>query len=67
MKKTPSPSKTTGTPRLFVALYDYDPKAMSPNPDNDEELPFKEGQTIKVNLFLDRSNASFHGLYLDLR
>jgi hypothetical protein len=34
--------------RLFVALYDYDPKAMSPNVDNDEELLFKEGQIIKV-------------------
>uniref|UniRef100_A0A3B3C8M7 RIMS-binding protein 2 n=1 Tax=Oryzias melastigma TaxID=30732 RepID=A0A3B3C8M7_ORYME len=35
--------------RLFVALFDYDPLSMSPNPDAaDEELPFKEGQIIKV-------------------
>lgn len=34
--------------RLFIALFDYDPNAMSPNKDNDEELPFKEGQLIKV-------------------
>ena len=35
--------------RLFVALFDYDPPSMSPNPDAcDEELPFREGQMIKV-------------------
>ncbi|XP_039628005.1 RIMS-binding protein 2 isoform X13 [Polypterus senegalus] len=36
--------------RIFVALFDYDPLSMSPNPDAaDEELPFKEGQIIKVH------------------
>lgn len=36
--------------RVFVALFDYDPMSMSPNPDAaDEELPFKEGQIIKVD------------------
>lgn len=35
--------------RIFVALFDYDPLSMSPNPDAaEEELPFKEGQIIKV-------------------
>lgn len=35
--------------RFFVALFDYDPQTMSPNPDAaDEELPFQEGQMIKV-------------------
>ena len=35
--------------RIFIALFDYDPTIMSPNPDAlDEELPFKEGQLIKV-------------------
>ncbi|XP_028726037.1 RIMS-binding protein 2 isoform X3 [Peromyscus leucopus] len=35
--------------RIFVALFDYDPLTMSPNPDAaEEELPFKEGQIIKV-------------------
>ncbi|KAG8515016.1 RIMS-binding protein 2, partial [Galemys pyrenaicus] len=35
--------------RVFVALFDYDPLTMSPNPDAaEEELPFKEGQVIKV-------------------
>ncbi|XP_043822742.1 RIMS-binding protein 2 isoform X8 [Dromiciops gliroides] len=35
--------------RIFVALFDYDPHTMSPNPDGaEEELPFKEGQIIKV-------------------
>lgn len=35
--------------RWFVALFDYDPMTMSPNPDAaEEELPFQEGQLIKV-------------------
>lgn len=30
-------------------MFDYDPQSMSPNPDAAvEELPFKEGQIIKV-------------------
>ena len=34
---------------FLIALFDYDPITMSPNPDAiDEELPFKEGQLIKV-------------------
>ncbi|XP_011345210.1 uncharacterized protein LOC105283834 isoform X2 [Ooceraea biroi] len=35
--------------RWFVALFNYDPTTMSPNPDAcEEELPFSEGDTIKV-------------------
>ncbi|XDV21605.1 hypothetical protein PO909_026680, partial [Leuciscus waleckii] len=35
--------------RIFVALFPYEPAVMSPNPDAvEEELPFKEGQIIKV-------------------
>ncbi|KAG9509028.1 RIMS-binding protein 2 [Fragariocoptes setiger] len=35
--------------RYFVALFDYDPSSMSPNPDAAaEELAFKEGSIIKV-------------------
>ncbi|CAH0713674.1 unnamed protein product, partial [Brenthis ino] len=35
--------------RYFVALFEYDPATMSPNPEScDEELPFNEGDTIKV-------------------
>uniref|UniRef100_A0A3B5BCV1 RIMS-binding protein 2 n=1 Tax=Stegastes partitus TaxID=144197 RepID=A0A3B5BCV1_9TELE len=35
--------------RIFVALFPYDPASMSPNPDAaEEELPFTEGQIIKV-------------------
>ncbi|KAL1110538.1 hypothetical protein AAG570_008066, partial [Ranatra chinensis] len=35
--------------RWFVALFDYDPQTMSPNPDAcEEELPFQEGDSIKV-------------------
>ncbi|XP_030756116.1 RIMS-binding protein 2 [Sitophilus oryzae] len=42
----PNPQKRS---RYFVALFDYDPATMSPNPDTcDEELPFSEGDTIKV-------------------
>ncbi|XP_049879381.1 RIMS-binding protein 2-like isoform X10 [Pectinophora gossypiella] len=38
--------------RFFVALFDYDPATMSPNPEScDEELPFSEGDTIKVSSF----------------
>ena len=33
----------------FIALYSYDPLSMSPNQDDaDEELPFNEGDVIKV-------------------
>ncbi|CAH1118371.1 unnamed protein product [Phaedon cochleariae] len=39
--------------RWFVALFDYDPATMSPNPDAcDEELPFSEGDTVKNIYFL---------------
>lgn len=42
----PNPQKRA---RFFVALFDYDPATMSPNPDAcDEELPFSENDTIKV-------------------
>ncbi|KAF4073009.1 hypothetical protein AMELA_G00254050 [Ameiurus melas] len=35
--------------RIFVALFPYDPSTMSPNRDAaEEELPFREGQLIKV-------------------
>uniref|UniRef100_A0A1A7XJQ2 Peripheral-type benzodiazepine receptor-associated protein 1 n=1 Tax=Iconisemion striatum TaxID=60296 RepID=A0A1A7XJQ2_9TELE len=38
-----------GGVRIFVALFPYDPVTMSPNPDAaEEELPFSEGQIIKV-------------------
>ena len=34
---------------MFIALFDYDPFKMSPNTDScQEELPFKEGQLIKI-------------------
>lgn len=53
--------------RVFVALFDYDPMSMSPNPDGaDEELPFKEGQIIKVSLPAVRRPAtslSFQAVY----
>ena len=41
--------KFNSVPRIFVALFDYEPATMSPNPDSsDEELPFREGQLIKI-------------------
>ncbi|XP_069366183.1 RIMS-binding protein 2 isoform X15 [Paralichthys olivaceus] len=41
--------KGEGDIRIFVALFPYDPTTMSPNPDAaEEELPFTEGQIIKV-------------------
>uniref|UniRef100_I3J7D6 RIMS-binding protein 2 n=1 Tax=Oreochromis niloticus TaxID=8128 RepID=I3J7D6_ORENI len=45
--------------RIFVALFDYDPLSMSPNPDAaDEELPFKEGQIIRV--YGDKDTDGFY-------
>lgn len=45
----PGPSQRDKRVRWFVALYDYNPTTMSPNPDAcEEELPFSEGDTIKV-------------------
>ncbi|XP_049627186.1 LOW QUALITY PROTEIN: peripheral-type benzodiazepine receptor-associated protein 1 [Suncus etruscus] len=45
--------------RLFVALFDYDPMSMSPNPDaGEEELPFREGQILKV--FGDKDADGFY-------
>ncbi|MEQ2256001.1 hypothetical protein ILYODFUR_019701 [Ilyodon furcidens] len=47
------------TVRLFVALYPYNPAAMSPNPDTAaEELPFVPGQIIKV--FGDKDPDGFY-------
>jgi hypothetical protein len=54
--------------RLFVALFDYDPQTMSPNVDAlDEELPFREGQIIKVSVnltFLFRYQADILFYYI---
>lgn len=39
--------------RLFVALFSYIPAVMSPNPETmEEELPFEQGQIIKVKMFI---------------
>ena len=44
--------------RIFVALFDYDPPTMSPNPEAcDEELPFREGQLIKVRNVINDSDS----------
>uniref|UniRef100_A0A8C5B0F4 SH3 domain-containing protein n=1 Tax=Gadus morhua TaxID=8049 RepID=A0A8C5B0F4_GADMO len=45
----PQPSVGEGDVRIFVALFPYDPTSMSPNTDaSEDELPFREGQIIKV-------------------
>lgn len=45
--------------RVFVALFDYDPVSMSPNPDaGEEELPFREGQLLKVTNSLRGARVS---------
>ncbi|KAJ7997370.1 hypothetical protein DPEC_G00228280, partial [Dallia pectoralis] len=45
--------------RIFVALFPYDPVNMSPNPDAaEEELPFKEGQIIKI--YGDKDSDGFY-------
>ncbi|XP_057676174.1 peripheral-type benzodiazepine receptor-associated protein 1 isoform X19 [Corythoichthys intestinalis] len=45
--------------RIFVALFPYDPATMSPNPDAaEEELPFREGQIIRV--YGDKDSDGFY-------
>lgn len=42
--------------RLVVALYDYSPRHMSPNPNGHlDELPFRKGQLITVRAILVKS------------
>lgn len=44
-----NPTVEDSAVRLFIALFDYDPITMSPNVEFiDEELPFREGQILKV-------------------
>lgn len=48
-KKASTSKSTKKDHRLFLALFDYDPFKMSPNTDScSEELPFREGELIKV-------------------
>uniref|UniRef100_A0A8C9QYW9 RIMS binding protein 2 n=1 Tax=Scleropages formosus TaxID=113540 RepID=A0A8C9QYW9_SCLFO len=57
-------SDPKGSSRIFVALFNYDPLSMSPNPDAaDEELSFKEGQILKV--FGDKDTDGFYRGELD--
>ncbi len=60
------PNKTNTTPRIFLALFDYDPHAMSPNQDNEEELPFKQGQLLKVYHLKKEIIHIKHSFYLYL-
>ncbi|XP_075052698.1 peripheral-type benzodiazepine receptor-associated protein 1 isoform X3 [Mixophyes fleayi] len=54
-----SKSQEVDSVRIFVALFDYDPETMSPNPDAFmEELPFKEGQILQV--FGDKDTDGFY-------
>uniref|UniRef100_A0A0B7AIF9 RIMS-binding protein 2 n=1 Tax=Arion vulgaris TaxID=1028688 RepID=A0A0B7AIF9_9EUPU len=54
-----NPVVDANTVRLFIALFDYDPITMSPNVDSiDEELPFREGQILKV--FGDKDSDGFY-------
>ncbi|KAM9728069.1 peripheral-type benzodiazepine receptor-associated protein 1 isoform 2-T2 [Menidia menidia] len=49
LKGESAKTKGDGDIRIFVALFPYEPASMSPNPDAaEEELPFSEGQIIKV-------------------
>ncbi|XP_075450663.1 peripheral-type benzodiazepine receptor-associated protein 1 isoform X3 [Ascaphus truei] len=60
-RETQSPSKHQQLEpvRSFVALFDYNPVIMSPNPDAyEEELPFKEGQILQV--FGDKDADGFY-------
>ncbi|XP_069476207.1 RIMS-binding protein 2 isoform X16 [Ambystoma mexicanum] len=50
---------TEDSVRIFVALFDYDPRTMSPNPDAaEEEVGFKEGQIIKI--YGDKDSDGFY-------
>ncbi|KAM4701880.1 LOW QUALITY PROTEIN: peripheral-type benzodiazepine receptor-associated protein 1 [Discoglossus pictus] len=57
-KESPSKHQSLDNVRIFVALFDYEPLTMSPNPDAYEELPFKEGQILQV--FGDKDADGFY-------
>ncbi|KAM3933647.1 peripheral-type benzodiazepine receptor-associated protein 1 isoform 2-T2 [Leptodactylus fuscus] len=58
-KDCPPNEQEAESVRLFVALFDYDPETMSPNPEAYmEELPFKEGQILQV--FGDKDADGFY-------
>lgn len=47
--RSPGVQQQNKRTRWFVALFDYNPTTMSPNPDAcEEELPFSENDIIKV-------------------
>lgn len=54
--------------RLFVALFSYNPAVMSPNPETmEEELPFDQGQIIKVKMlffYLNSQSLTMHHLQI---
>jgi len=45
--------------QLFVALYNYDPATMSPNPNCDEELSFTQGDLIYIHGEMDEDQFYF--------
>jgi len=50
-----------------VALFDYDPTTMSPNPDAcEEELPFSEGDNIKVLIPISYPTLFLFNIYVIL-
>lgn len=54
-------------PRVFLAMFDYDPSTMSPNPDGcEEELAFQEGDTIKVSTPFCYSTHLYHNILIYL-
>ncbi|EUB62998.1 Peripheral-type benzodiazepine receptor-associated protein [Echinococcus granulosus] len=56
---SPRPTGAGDDCGFFVSLYDYDPATMSPNPGAvDDELPFREGDIIKV--YGDRDEDGFY-------
>ncbi|XP_071994121.1 peripheral-type benzodiazepine receptor-associated protein 1 isoform X4 [Engystomops pustulosus] len=58
-KGCPTKEQNADPVRIFVALFDYDPETMSPNPEAYmEELPFKEGQILQV--FGDKDADGFY-------
>ncbi|XP_041437707.1 peripheral-type benzodiazepine receptor-associated protein 1 isoform X3 [Xenopus laevis] len=58
-EQNPLKPQMLDTARIFVALFDYDPVFMSPNPDAyEEEVPFKEGQILQI--FGDKDADGFY-------
>lgn len=51
--------------RTMRALFDYDPRELSPNPDIEMELPFRQGETLYVYGEMDDDGFFIVSLYVE--